>query len=210
MSSSRLLDLPPELRNQIYDLVFAYQKQIYWQRIGLCRPTPPSHQLALTCRQIYAEAYKVWERANQTYWSSLTFQLTAWNEHQLDNAMNFILKLKESDLRHVKQFELILRCVGPPQLTGWHYVFSMADTRGLWKYTLAPDRLPSNPHPVRVELYFSWHEHDSPIGYQLTMCRRGCTKSEAMAECGFIPPKGVAYQIRHVVRKCRTFYDRTT
>lgn len=67
MSSSRLLDLPAELRNNIYELTF--ERKFREQPVGLLWAEPPSSALLMCCRQTYHEAKDFFIEASQHYWT---------------------------------------------------------------------------------------------------------------------------------------------
>ncbi|KAI6906049.1 hypothetical protein D0869_10408 [Hortaea werneckii] len=67
-----LLELPPELRNNIYELCF---KTVYDNRSSFSAPTPPEFAILQTCRQIHSEAIQVYQVADREYWSDSHFWL---------------------------------------------------------------------------------------------------------------------------------------
>ncbi|KAI6832923.1 hypothetical protein KC340_g6834 [Hortaea werneckii] len=67
-----LLELPPELRNNIYELCF---KTVHDNRSSFSAPTPPEFAILQTCRQIHSEAIQVYQVADREYWSDSHFWL---------------------------------------------------------------------------------------------------------------------------------------
>ncbi|GAB1742292.1 hypothetical protein NU219Hw_g7846t1 [Hortaea werneckii] len=65
-----LLELPPELRNNIYELCF---KTVCDNRSSFSAPTPPEFAILQTCRQIHSEAIQVYQVADREYWSDSHF-----------------------------------------------------------------------------------------------------------------------------------------
>ncbi|RMY88159.1 hypothetical protein D0861_04973 [Hortaea werneckii] len=67
-----LLELPPELRNNIYKLCF---KTVHDNRSSFNAPTPPETAVLQTCRQIRNEAAQICQVADREYWSDSHFWL---------------------------------------------------------------------------------------------------------------------------------------
>ncbi|KAK4626470.1 hypothetical protein CLAFUW4_05180 [Fulvia fulva] len=95
-ATALLLSLPAELRNEIYDLVFAPEPvylcgatNIYshqrTKHINLLQSQPPNYALLLTCRQIYLEAMQLYSdgyRAYQTPFAARDRKITALKERR--------------------------------------------------------------------------------------------------------------------------------
>ncbi|KAK0274289.1 hypothetical protein LTR35_011798 [Friedmanniomyces endolithicus] len=69
-SSTLLSRLPPEIRNEIWDLSFSGTNREIDLLHDAC---PPSSILLLTCRQIHAEAKGFWPGRREKYWRSTSF-----------------------------------------------------------------------------------------------------------------------------------------
>ncbi|KAI7239228.1 hypothetical protein KC330_g2019 [Hortaea werneckii] len=66
-----LLELPPELRNNIYELCF--ESVIDDKCVEFNAPTPPEFAILQTCRQIRDEATQTLQVADREYWSNTNF-----------------------------------------------------------------------------------------------------------------------------------------
>ncbi|KAK5744152.1 hypothetical protein LTR17_002182 [Elasticomyces elasticus] len=64
-----LLTIPPEIRNQIYDLVAAPEVGA----VSLLTARPPTKVLPLLCRQIYGEVRLLHKAAHRSYWRDTQF-----------------------------------------------------------------------------------------------------------------------------------------
>jgi hypothetical protein len=71
MSTSRLLALPAELRNTIYEFTFAPSDKGSDQ--DFFHPSPPTKSLILTCRQIHNAAVSLYCKAYRAYWNDSNF-----------------------------------------------------------------------------------------------------------------------------------------
>lgn len=71
-SHTGLLALPAELRNKIYDLVFAIDTA---SQVALLDAEPPSKELILTCKQICAETRLLYQAAYRAFWRETTFTI---------------------------------------------------------------------------------------------------------------------------------------
>ncbi|KAI7085271.1 hypothetical protein KC356_g6022 [Hortaea werneckii] len=65
------LELPPELRNNIYELCF--QPVDDGGRTSFTAITPPEFAILQTCRQIYDEAVQIYRVAEREYWPNTHF-----------------------------------------------------------------------------------------------------------------------------------------
>ncbi|KAI6906043.1 hypothetical protein D0869_10409 [Hortaea werneckii] len=75
-ASSGLMKLPPELRNEIYELVlFQEDDDEDYEPIDLMYPYPPSKNLLLSCREIYHEAKGIYKQAYRAFWKTSTFMV---------------------------------------------------------------------------------------------------------------------------------------
>lgn len=71
----RLLTLPPELRNSIWELAFTSPPSV-----DVLDTSPPSKSLLLACRQIYAEAKCLYNTQFRLYWSTTLFTISPFDE----------------------------------------------------------------------------------------------------------------------------------
>ena len=75
-ASSGLMKLPPELRNEIYELVlFQEDDDDDYEPIDLMNPCPPSKDLLLSCREIYHEAKGIYKQAYKAFWKTSDFTI---------------------------------------------------------------------------------------------------------------------------------------
>ncbi|KAI6839177.1 hypothetical protein KC340_g4275 [Hortaea werneckii] len=66
-----LLELPPELRNNIYELFFKSVDD--GKHTSFNAPTPPGFAILQTCRQIHDEAIQIYHAADREYWPNTHF-----------------------------------------------------------------------------------------------------------------------------------------
>ena len=71
----RFLDLPPELRNRIYQHVFENTAQHELDLLHV-RPYLPDSGIALACRQLRNEALSLAAEATEAFWKTHTFTLS--------------------------------------------------------------------------------------------------------------------------------------
>ncbi|KAI7373914.1 hypothetical protein KC336_g20320 [Hortaea werneckii] len=76
-----LLELPPELRNNIYELCFESIGD--GKRTSFIAPTPPEFAILQTCRQIHDEAIQIYQVADREYWSNTHFWIEAETYEQV-------------------------------------------------------------------------------------------------------------------------------
>ncbi|KAK5692252.1 hypothetical protein LTR17_025438 [Elasticomyces elasticus] len=105
--TSGLLTIAAELRNKIYELVFANDST---EPVYLVTARPPSKALVLVSRQTYEEAKQMYNKAYREYWSFTTFYIdyNIYNSERviadhctaadLANIRNLHLKIKDSEL----------------------------------------------------------------------------------------------------------------
>lgn len=112
-----LFKLPPEIRNQIWELAFASPSTINF--VDAC---PPSKDLALTCRRIYEETGEMYIDAFRSYWSGTLFTIDIidgnWEGiERSERNKNWDLKkraavyaklheLREEDLAHIENLSM--------------------------------------------------------------------------------------------------------
>ena len=72
MAPITLLTLPPELRTNIYELVFTSNAP---EPVDICETEPPSKALALTSHQLYNETSRIYREEYHRYWANTAFQL---------------------------------------------------------------------------------------------------------------------------------------
>ncbi|KAK4892025.1 hypothetical protein LTR27_009375 [Elasticomyces elasticus] len=94
---SRLLALPPELRNEIMELAFTHNQT----PVDLLTATPPSKSILLTCRTIYEEAKGLHKEAYRRFWTESTFRIRM-NVAKSECVVGFT----KEDLSHILHWEI--------------------------------------------------------------------------------------------------------
>ncbi|KAK5719185.1 hypothetical protein LTR15_007708 [Elasticomyces elasticus] len=124
---SRFLQLPPELRNAVYELVFDFQPS----HVDLLEAKPPSKAFLQACRQTYAEAKGFYNILFRRYWSETEFSIHAHNHNWRD--VKYEVDFTKQDLDHVRYLrcfitiETILRKA--PQFGNAHMRLRMQQSR---------------------------------------------------------------------------------
>ena len=94
--SCRLLNLPPELRNDIYELAFTFSCESH---VDVPQPMLPSKALLLTCRQIYREAADLYKASFRHFWTTSKFVV---EDATRALALDHVSQLNERNIEHVK------------------------------------------------------------------------------------------------------------
>ncbi|KAK1062495.1 hypothetical protein LTR74_010200 [Friedmanniomyces endolithicus] len=98
-SSTLLSRLPPEIRNEIWDLSFSGTNREIDLLHDAC---PPSSALLLTCRQVYAEAKGYWPGRREKYWRSTRFFIEFDPSAMLNAEISFPADEDLDEIRHMK------------------------------------------------------------------------------------------------------------
>ena len=100
----RLLELPAELRNHIYELAFTTDYEDN-EKIDLIAANPPNKELLLACRQIYNEAAQIYNASYRDFFKTRNFYLKyedpvsssspveQLNDSALENVVNLEIRL---------------------------------------------------------------------------------------------------------------------
>lgn len=106
-SCCRLLKLPPELRDRIYDLVFTTDTT---SKIDLLTASPPSKSFILTCHQVNVEASAIYKAAYQTFWTTTRFIVDSSAVSDKRDTRNKLRHHRTKDINRITsiQFELPL------------------------------------------------------------------------------------------------------
>ena len=134
-SSCRLLELPAELRNQIYELAFTTDQDSEG-KVDLFAGKAPTKSLLLTCRQIHSEAHGIYNTAYRRFWKESDFVASQRTLHKkrpgkkgyekVDTITKADLsKLRDADIANITKLTLHV------PLT----VFVLTDMRGVWHRT---------------------------------------------------------------------------
>jgi len=91
------MTLPPELRNNIYELAFSSDHYI---EAILLEDEPPSKSLLLTCREIYNEARIMHRKAYRDFWTASEFIIDDFYAVPLE-AAKVMAMIKPQDLTHM-------------------------------------------------------------------------------------------------------------
>ncbi|KAK4616171.1 hypothetical protein CLAFUW4_09742 [Fulvia fulva] len=156
MASSRLLALPAELRNEIFELAFTTDN--HEDSIDLCRAIHPSKSLLLTCHQVHAEALQIYQDAYRKYWSENTFTIKLNNKHDFARAKERVTILKEDDLQDIQALTITTSTLrGREQIT---WTATLVDSRGLWLCTAtSPSTVLRRDHQVYRRLTPTGTDH---------------------------------------------------
>ncbi|TKA56769.1 hypothetical protein B0A55_12378 [Friedmanniomyces simplex] len=104
-SPRRLLALPPELRNQIYEFVFSFAKDSKCPT-DLLSAAPPSKAPPLTCKTINSEAALLYKYEYRQYWSATNFELTVPPSPSVA-VWGAIRSLAAEDCEHITQVKVV-------------------------------------------------------------------------------------------------------
>ncbi|KXT13345.1 hypothetical protein AC579_6044 [Pseudocercospora musae] len=118
--------IPAELRNRIYQLVFApYEEEVNKAgEINLCKAKFPPKNLIFTCRQIHSEAAKMYKAEYQRYWRSTKFGI---DRFRMTRCLDALHALKEEDIEQVTQLR-----IQRPFFTGEEHFYLLPECRS-WK-----------------------------------------------------------------------------
>ncbi|KAK4619601.1 hypothetical protein CLAFUW4_11275 [Fulvia fulva] len=136
---SRLLALPGELRNTIYELVFTSDNAD--GKVDVRDASPPPKALLLTCKQVYNETRRIHRDAHRKYWKETTFVLDLRSRFVPAVDPDKISRLKNCDLEHIANLEAFVDTSDSSAATV-HERIKLSNTAGLWlwKSTYANDR----------------------------------------------------------------------
>ncbi|KAK5121279.1 hypothetical protein LTR85_005445 [Meristemomyces frigidus] len=98
----RLLALPPELRNLLYELAFTTADA--GDKTKITHACGPSPILLLTCRQVHFEATPIFQHAQNHYWSTGKFELAVKYGGELDE--DACSNLAACGTEYIKNFTL--------------------------------------------------------------------------------------------------------
>ncbi|SMQ45128.1 unnamed protein product [Zymoseptoria tritici ST99CH_3D7] len=101
-SPCHFLNMAPELRNEIYRLVFEPDQDSDTETL-LCEATPPSIDVLKTCKKVYGEAKGLYATACRQYWTESHFKIKEENAEGWDPAHIAGVNEKELNLlRHLR------------------------------------------------------------------------------------------------------------
>lgn len=196
MADSKLLKLPAELRNTIYELTFASRchREVDF---GTCNLHLPQEALLRVCHQTYREGLHFFNEANRLYWTSNTFTLvTSFVVNKQLNRQR-MARLRCTDLQLISNFEVRLGSM----FTGYTRTITMIDASGIWKETTVSTSenlwvmRPLSPR------YFilSWDERIDSVHPWFLYCRAGDAKAKEIYESVPRTPPSIARQLDTII-----------
>lgn len=102
LRACHLLDMPPEVRNHVYELVLAPDPCN-----DFVQAKPPSKSLVLTCGQICAETNEMYKASYRAFWSGTEFTFSldygpgSQSKTSEEEFRNFLEKTRDEDIEHV-------------------------------------------------------------------------------------------------------------
>ena len=97
-----LLDSPPEVRNRIYDYLFAIEPTA-----DLLTVTPPEKALIVTCRQIYEEAKHMYRVRFRAFWMDTTFETNLVESPETVSDLKLEKRIADIDERNIVRIKKI-------------------------------------------------------------------------------------------------------
>lgn len=82
--SSKLLSLPPELRNIIWSFAFTIEPEYDQDDFNLLQTTGPSAAVLCTCYQVYLEAIELYIEARDHFWSTSKFYILDGYDNEVE------------------------------------------------------------------------------------------------------------------------------
>ena len=125
------MDLPAELRNKVYELVYPHIKEKAWQLLDLLKASPPTKDLLLACRQIHSEAHLLYKISLRRYWTINMFWFDS-DFYKTPKPYRIAFKslgIRNMDIDRIKH--LIIRSQFIPDL--YHRITWNADER-IWGF----------------------------------------------------------------------------
>ncbi|KAK5719217.1 hypothetical protein LTR15_007740 [Elasticomyces elasticus] len=107
-----LLTIAPELRNTIYELVFAADAG----PVKLLEASPPEKALLQVCKQTLNEAAGLYVAAFRSYWQGTTFTI-----HCTTGSVNIALHRVKFNMQDVKQIRTLLSTMDGSNFPVWFY-----------------------------------------------------------------------------------------
>lgn len=108
-SDSRLLMLPREVCDQIYDHVFVTAADTEHE-IDLLAAAGPDKALLLVSRQLHSETRAIQRTSYQRYWRTGNFVLNLWNETFCGQTIDQLSTLRDEDLNALTRLTCVSRC----------------------------------------------------------------------------------------------------
>ncbi|KAK5732836.1 hypothetical protein LTR17_010254 [Elasticomyces elasticus] len=137
----KLFTLPPELRNEIYELAFSIDSD---KPIALLLAVPPSNSFILTCRQVRDEAAGIYREAYQAFWTKGHFVLTLArrDEDELLVIASIIIRSATQDWEQMRSIMISYKS----------HTFHYLPEHRLWEYRSAgPKRFGSMVIPENAD-----------------------------------------------------------
>lgn len=127
-ASSRLLQLPAELRNAIYELAFTTKHDLD-EKVDLLAAKPPDGKALLaTCRQVYNEACELYKTKYREFWTTSSFVVTVNGVP----VRNQVASPKTADIENISTLEVVLGSFGHSDIRQRFNIYTLVDKRGGW------------------------------------------------------------------------------
>ncbi|GAB1731498.1 hypothetical protein NU195Hw_g1500t1 [Hortaea werneckii] len=152
-----LLELPPELRNNIYELCFESVGDS--KRANFNAPTPPEFAILQTCHQIHDEAIQIYQVADREYWSNTRFwieertykQAKAGAESMRSEKLHLMNKItiKYPSRESPGDMHCVTREPVVPSVVAWTESLEPGNSAHFWKWVMRYDE--KEEHVQRAE-----------------------------------------------------------
>lgn len=100
-TACRLLSLPSELRNRIWEYTFTPDANAQDGRIDLLSVKEANPALLLTCRQIYTEACQIYTGAHETFWTTSSFYINGCSLSSVRKTIQCLNEANVAKIRHL-------------------------------------------------------------------------------------------------------------
>ena len=125
----RLLALPPEIRNNIWQLAFTTEANDD-AKTDLLRSKPPEMALLLACRQIRRETSDMYAEARRRYYRDTSFYLSS-RAHRV--SQRDVEALKDTDLDEISKLALYAEAGRHASLDKGRFMNNLIWADGIWR-----------------------------------------------------------------------------
>lgn len=157
-SACRFFRLPPELRNNVYELVFSCPIATEVE-LEHAEPLAPSDRPLLCCRLFYREAVGIWRRKAVGFWSKCVFTIDVAEVQGRTSATELIMAVSQCHIRRMRKVnitaklgEKLLDLVLDPPQHDWNCWDVSEQVRGPPPLQLHLDALMQRTHDLRCEV----------------------------------------------------------
>lgn len=132
--------LPPEVRNQIYEYAFTTYKSRHKALVTAAIKRPDNNFL-ITCQRGFAEANGIYQVARTTYWEKSTFYLDRLSKdmYTWPSDPEIIDNLHERELNLIREIIITYGCEDAP--VKWHLTTRRNDMKGWIATTPLADQM---------------------------------------------------------------------